>query len=123
MQRFIDLGTRDRHELIKVYTDRACFYNGKANTRCGAGVWFGLEDHRNQALRVPGKIQSNQVGKVATIIAAIKGVQHFHPLEIIMDSKYTIEGLMKHLQNWEDQGWIGIRNANLFQKAAFLLRR
>ena len=97
MQRFIDIGTRDRHELIKVYTDRACSHNGKANARCGAGMWFGLEDPRNQALRVPEKIQSNQVDKVAAIIVVIKGVQHFCPLEIIMDSRYTIEGLTKHL--------------------------
>ena len=48
---------------------------------------------------------------------------HFCPLEIITDSKYAIEGLTMHLQNWEDQGPIKIKNTRLFQKAACLLRR
>ena len=42
--------------------------------------------------------------------------------EIITDSRYVKEGLTTHLQHWEDQGWIGIKNAKLFQKVAYLLR-
>ncbi|KAI0005290.1 hypothetical protein BJV74DRAFT_735778, partial [Russula compacta] len=67
---------------VKVYTDGACLSNGKANTRCGVGIWFGP---RNRALRVPGSAQSSQVGEVAAIVVVIQGIQHFCPLEIVTD--------------------------------------
>jgi hypothetical protein len=47
----------------------------------------------------------------------------FQPLRIMTDSKYVIEGLTTHLGNWEDRGWIGIKNAPHFRKAAQLLRQ
>jgi ribonuclease HI len=31
---------------------------------------------------------------------------------------YTI-----HLKDWDDQGWIGIKNIEWFKRAAYLLRR
>ena len=80
--------------------------NGKANARCGAGVWFGPEDPRNLVIRIPGDQQSNQVGEIVAILVAIREAQHFRLLEIITDSRYTKEGLTMHLQHWEDQGWI-----------------
>src|SRR6267154_2433157 len=33
-----------------------------------------------------------------------------------------IEGLTDHLHTWENIGWIGIKNANFFKKAAYLLK-
>jgi hypothetical protein len=53
--RFIDNGTRERHPVTQVYTDDACMNNGKPDARCGAGVWFGPDDPRNLAPRVPGE--------------------------------------------------------------------
>lgn len=32
-----------RDQQIEVYTDGACYDNGKANAQCGSGVWFGPE--------------------------------------------------------------------------------
>ena len=88
-----------------------------------AGVWFEPKDPRNLAIRIPGNQQSNQVGEVVAILAAIGKAQHFRPLEIITDSRYAKEGLTTHLQQWEDQGWIGLKNARLFQKVVYLLRQ
>ena len=31
------------------------------------------------------------------------------------DSKYVIEGLTKHIRKWEQQGWSGIANRELFK--------
>jgi ribonuclease HI len=38
-------------------------------------------------------------------------------------TRYVIDGLTKHLQTWEDNGWINIKNTDLFKKAAYLLKR
>lgn len=115
-------GANHRHRGITIYTDGACNNNGKLNAQCGSGIWFGPEHEQNLAVRVPGPQQSNQIGEIAAIIAAVNAVPRFQPLTIVSDSRYAIEGLTTHLQKWEDDGWIGIKNAAFFKRAAFLLR-
>ena len=112
-----------REEELWAYTDGACMNNGKENVYCGSGVWIGQNHPWNRALKVPGNAQSNQVGEIAAVIAAVNAVPPSWPLRIITDSRYVIEGLTEHLPAWEDRGWIGIENAKLFKKAAFLLRK
>jgi ribonuclease HI len=115
-------GANLRHRRITIYTDGACNNNGKMNAQCGSGIWFGPEHEQNLAIRIPGHQQSNQIGEIAAIVAAVEAVPKFWPLTIVSDSKYAIEGLTIHLQSWEDNGWIGIKNAAFFKRAAFLLR-
>jgi ribonuclease HI len=76
-------GPDSRHQKVTVYTDGACFNNGKVNAWCGSGVWFGPNDRMNMALRIPGKNQLNQVGEIAAIIAATSKTLKFQPLEIV----------------------------------------
>ena len=111
----------DQHTTI--YTDGACYNNGKENARCGSGVWLSPDNPQNQALRVPGDDQSNQAGEIVAIILAASKVPASWPLRIVTDSKYVINGLTKHLKEWEDHGWIGIKNKKLFKKAAHVLKR
>jgi len=115
-------GPTPRCEEIAVYTDGACMDNGRKNARCGSGVWFAQDDPRNRALRIPGEAQSNQVGEIAAVIAAMEMVPPFQPVKIYTDSKYVIDGLTTHLESWENDGWINIKNARLFRKAAHLMR-
>ena len=112
-----------RLQEVNVYTDGACMNNGKLNARCGSGVWIGPNRENNKAIWVPRDRQSNQVGKIAAIIVALESTPRNQPLKITSDSKYAIEGLITHLGTWEDQGWIAIKNANFFKRAAFLMRR
>jgi ribonuclease HI len=74
------------------------------------------------ALKVPGPYQSNQVGELAAVIKAAELTPNYYKLAIVSDSKYIIEGLTKHLPEWEDRGWIGVENAEMFKRAAFLLK-
>jgi ribonuclease HI len=102
--------------------DGMCLNNGKNNTQSGSGVWLGPDHENNLALRNPGRAQSNQVGELIAVIAAIERTPKNQPLRIITDSKYAIEGLTTNLKIWEDQGWIGVKNANLFKRATYLMR-
>ncbi len=122
-RRAYTVGLNLHPQLVKIYTDGACLHNGKRNTRCGSGIWFGPNDPQNAAIRVPGHSQSNQVGEIAAVIAAAKAVAPFWPIRIITDSKYVIEGLTTHLETWENDGWIGIKNAVLFKTAATILKQ
>jgi ribonuclease HI len=108
---------------ITIYTDGSCINNGKEDARCGSGIWFGEGSEHNMALRVPGKEQLNQVGELVAVVAALEKTPNFTPITIKTDSKYVIEGLTKNLKNWENRGWIGIKNKEWFKRAAYLLRR
>jgi ribonuclease HI len=116
-------GQIPRCREITVYTDGACLNNGKRNAQCGSGVWFSERNPRNLAIKIPGESQSNQVGELAVVIAATNAIEPYQPLKIITDLEYVIKGLTTHLETWENEGWIGIKNANLFRKVAHLLRK
>ncbi|KAI0355174.1 ribonuclease H-like protein [Trametes cingulata] len=93
-----------------------------ANARAGSGLWFGPTDSRNEGLRVPTDAQSNQSGEIYAVTAAEARVPPFAPLHIVSDSKYVVDGLTRYLPKWERIGWIGVKNADLFQAAAAALR-
>ena len=115
--------TRLRLREISVHTDGACVNNGKDDAKCGGGVWFGPNHNMNRVLHIPRRAQSNQIGEHGAVIATIDAAPTNQPLKIITDSRYVIDGLTDNLCKWEDKGWIGIQNTELFKRAAFLLRR
>ena len=98
-------GSQVEDELV-VYTDGSCAGNGTAEARAGCGVWYGTDDPRNMAIRVPGKKQSNQVGELLAILYAIKSTLGARPLRICSDSRFAINGLTKHALGWEAKGWM-----------------
>lgn len=111
------------NEEITVYTDGSCINNGKENAQCGSGIWFDEESEHNCALKIPGPEQSNQIGEIAAVIAALEKAPNYIPLTIKLDLKYVIDGLTRHLTDWEDQGWINVENKLWFKRVAYLLRR
>ncbi|KAH9962196.1 hypothetical protein BC827DRAFT_1085409, partial [Russula dissimulans] len=78
-------GTNTRYRETEIYTDGVCFQNGKKNAKSRAGIWFGPEDERNQAIRVLGQEQSNQIGEIVAIIKALEETPHFIPITIKTD--------------------------------------
>ena len=110
-------------EEIIVYTDGSCLNNGKLNAKSGSGIWLEEGSQQNQAIRILGPNQSNQIGEIAAVIVALEKLPNYIPLTIKTDSRYVIDGLTTHLKNWEDRGWIGIKNKEWFKRAAYLLRR
>ncbi|KAI0349339.1 ribonuclease H-like protein [Trametes cingulata] len=109
-------------EAVEVYTDGSCTNNGTASAQAGSGVWFGCNDSRNQGVRVPTSTQSNQGGEIYAVTVAESKVPPFAPLHIVSDSKYVVDGLTLHLPKWEEAGWIGVKNADLFREAVAALR-
>ncbi|KAJ7271394.1 hypothetical protein B0H12DRAFT_1003102, partial [Mycena haematopus] len=52
-------------ETISVYTDGSAIHNGKDNAQAGAGVFFGENDPRNRAIRLPTDVGcTNNSGEV-----------------------------------------------------------
>ncbi|OJT15040.1 Ribonuclease H1, partial [Trametes pubescens] len=111
-----------RGEDTEVFTDGCCIMNGTADAVAGSGVWFGAGDERNEGARVPYEGQSNQTGEIYAVILAGQKVPPFVPLHVVSDSKYVVDGLTTNLRSWEDKGWIGVANAELFRDAAAGMR-
>ena len=122
-RRTLQQGTFLDHEEMTVYTDGSCTNNGKLDAQCGSGVWLEDGHPQNNAIKIPGEEQSNQVSEIAAVIVAVETLPTFCKLTIVTDSMYVINGLTQHLKNWEDNGWIGNKNADFFKRAAYLLKR
>ena len=69
------------HQEIAIYTDGACFNNGKENAKCGSGIWISPNHEWNKAIRVPGEAQSNQIGEISAVITAATITPHSYPLK------------------------------------------
>ena len=109
-------------EETTVYTDGSCTKNGTGAAVAGSGAWFGENDTRNTASKVPGPTQSNQAGEIFAVAIATAKTPPFAPLHILSDSKYVIKGLTRDLPKWEDRGWVGVTNKLLLQDVVARLR-
>lgn len=106
-----------------IYTDGSCLNNGRANAKCGSGIWISPEHPLNRAIKVPGDTQSNQLGELTAILVALQLADPRTPLKIVTDSRYATEGLTSHLSHWEDRGWIGISHGATLRAIAYHLRK
>jgi len=110
-------------DQLTIYTDGSCTNNGKANAKCGSGIWINDNNPGNRAIRVPGPSQSNQIGELTAILNALQNTAPYTPISFKTDSRYVIDGLTIHLASWEDRGWINIANSELFRATTYHLRR
>ena len=105
-----------------MYTDGSCVNNGLLDAKSGAGVWVNDAHPLNKAVRVPGPLQSNQVGELAAVLIALQTAPRKADLTIITDSQYVIQALNHSLQTWEDTGWTNTQNAEWLRATAYHLR-
>ena len=107
-------GTDLNSETV-IYTDGSCINNGTEEARVGSGIWYGVLDLQNKAVRVPGKRQSNQVAELLAILYAVKDTPGNKPLRIRSDSEFAIKGLTTYARDWELKDWIGVNHGPLFK--------
>ncbi|SNX84604.1 related to Ribonuclease H [Melanopsichium pennsylvanicum] len=95
------------HKIV-VYCDGSSIGNGKIGARAGWGVFF--EDtslhHLNESRRLPGPTQTNNRAELMAIIRAIQLCPNDgRLLEIVSDSKYSMDAVTKWLPNWKRNNW------------------
>ncbi len=93
-----------------VYTDGGCNNNGDDNAVASAGIWFGQDDPKNESLRLPEALgkPSNQLGEITRAYRASVIADKTEDLTMLSDSMTMISAITDHLQNNEDNGWIGV---------------
>ncbi|KAI9064312.1 hypothetical protein FKP32DRAFT_1626268, partial [Trametes sanguinea] len=70
---------------VEVHTDGSCDNATTMEARAGSGIWFGRDDLRNEAQRVPYDSQTNQVAEIYAVIMAHHSVPPFVALHIVTD--------------------------------------
>ncbi|KJA14736.1 hypothetical protein HYPSUDRAFT_150029, partial [Hypholoma sublateritium FD-334 SS-4] len=106
-----------------VYTDGSCTDNGNLDARAGAGIWYGRDNPRNKAVRLPESMhQSNNTGELVAILIALQDGEPNTPLDIHTDSQYVIDSLYKYGPIHEQLGWIDTANKELMAKLLATLR-
>ncbi|KAF8514870.1 ribonuclease H-like domain-containing protein [Hysterangium stoloniferum] len=104
-----------------IYMDGSWINPGTIDEATGAGVYVKNDPTQNKAIRVTGERKSNQVGELVAILEAIRITPKGNNLKIHSDPEYALKGILKHKDKWEDQGWIDVENAELFQKILYEL--
>ncbi|KDQ33712.1 hypothetical protein PLEOSDRAFT_1031451 [Pleurotus ostreatus PC15] len=107
----------------RVATDGSCLKASTTSAAAGAGIYYGLDDARNRAVRVPRRwTQTNQTGEMTAVLEAVKNNQGLGNLEIESDSRYAINSLTKNLANLENTGYIGKANKTLIRLTVAKIR-
>ncbi|RUS72540.1 hypothetical protein EGW08_019693 [Elysia chlorotica] len=93
-------------EGTPVYTDGACFFNGKHGQVAGIGVFWATDDTDNASEVLPGTPSNHR----AEIHAAIRAVQiaktkEVKKLILYTDSQYLINGITKWIGGWKKRDW------------------
>ncbi len=97
------------------YTDGSAYNNGTVDARARAGVWFGDDHARNIFLRLPGLHQTNNAAEIRAVLECVLAAIQDETIMTISDSKYIIDGLCFHLSRWENSGWIGVSNSEVWK--------
>ena len=109
---------------IVVFTDGACRNNQhKALRRAGVGGFWAHDHPLNFGECL---LDGEQTNNRAELFALIKVLRvDSRPLEVRSDSKYVIDGVLKHRFRWKRSGWRGkrkdIANADLWRELDELL--
>ena len=101
---------------IVIYTDGSSLNNQcKGKRRGGIGIYFGIDDIRNQSIPLiesdTNKV-TNQVAELTACIVAIENVIYDkvymdtkYSILICTDSMYTVNCITKWCKNWEKNNW------------------
>ena len=104
-----------------MYTDGSCIDPNTPKARAGIGIYCEEDNGKNRALRLPGKVQTNQIAELMEILIVLKETPKGDKLEILSDSQYALKGIIEGIREWEDKGWLGVENSDLFKEITYEL--
>jgi ribonuclease HI len=109
-----------------VYTDGACYNNGKANAKAGIGIFFDIDDERNISKRIEGK-QTNNIAELTALVVLYpiieEDIKQGKKIAIITDSEYAIKCVTTYGQKCDKKNWdVSIPNLDLVKEAYNIYR-
>lgn len=108
---------------ISVYTDGSSQISPQRGHAAGSGVWYGSNDPRNKSIRLPPLLpQTNNAAELAAILVAVQDSPLTHRVQVLSDSKYSLDVLSKNLEKAENAGFLHVANAPLLRSLITHLR-
>ncbi|KAF5313488.1 hypothetical protein D9611_008631 [Ephemerocybe angulata] len=108
----------------EIYTDGSCKKGDDNKMKAGSGIWFGDNDDRNIALRIPDTLsQTNNVAEASAILVALQETEDHIPIKICTDSQVTLTMIGKSLLQAEDTAWMNTKNREILEPLVATLRR
>ncbi|KAF8665531.1 hypothetical protein AX14_006591, partial [Amanita brunnescens Koide BX004] len=102
---------------ISVYTDGSSQLSARQDRIAGSGVWYGHDDPRNKLVRLPPFLpQTNNAAELAAILVAVQDAPPTRRIQVLSDSKYSLDALTKNLKRAEDSGFLYVANSPLLLK-------
>ncbi|RFU76284.1 hypothetical protein TARUN_5987, partial [Trichoderma arundinaceum] len=98
--------TKPRENVLDIYTDGSSLANGRAGSRAGLGVWFGENDPRNLAEKLPGEPQTNQRAELMAMQRALEIAPADQNVRINSDSQYSIKCVTEWAIGWKKKNWL-----------------
>jgi ribonuclease HI len=108
---------------LTAFTAGVCANPSTAKAAAGAGAWIDDGSDYNCTTRAPVTVpQTPGAGELSAVIALLVKVENFKPITIVTSSKYVVDGITKHLRDWEDKGYVGNKDRELWKALAYQLR-
>lgn len=89
----------------------------------GGGAWFGTNDPRNMAIKVPEHLAAPGAGEISAILSVISTLPTNVPLQLMLKSPTLRKSLTTNLTNLEDTGWLEHPNKTLMKSLVANLRK
>ncbi|XP_050715109.1 ribonuclease H1-like isoform X2 [Eriocheir sinensis] len=97
----------DSDEYLIVYTDGACWMNGKQGAKAGVGVYFGPDHPLNVSEPVKGRATNNMAEiQAATYALELAQAAGFTKVAVHTDSQFMINCASSWMKNWKKKGWV-----------------
>lgn len=110
-------------EELRFYTDGSYKNDGDAGPMTGSGIYCENDNLRNRAIKIPEELkQTNQTGEVIAIKECVGDAPKNIDISIHSDSRTYVQGLTKHIQQWEDRDFIGVANETEIRATVAKLR-
>ena len=105
---------------VEVYTDGSCVHNQSAKLRrAGFGAWWADGHEQNCSAPLEGHVQTNNRAELSAVLHVLAA--ETRPVHIKTDSKYVLDGCLKHRFTWAALGWHKVSNADLWRAVHLLL--
>ena len=85
--------------MIKVYCDGACSGNP------GPGGWAYVAFENEKIIASASGKQTMTTNNQMELVAAIKALEAFDNVEVVLDSKYVKNGITIWINKWKINGW------------------
>lgn len=95
-------------EELKIYTDGACYRNGKEDAKASIGVWINPEHPLNTSKVLPVKLrQSNNTAEILAAVEAVRIARLMHARRVCIrsDSNLLVQAWNGGVPFWQSNGW------------------